>query len=574
MRDFLKIYNEWVNSDYLSLGEKEELLNLKDNEEEIKDRFYDDLKFGTAGLRGKLGIGTNRMNIYTVGRASQGLANFIESKGEEAKKRGVAIAYDVRYFSKEFSELAARILANKGIKVYLHDDITATPILSYSVRELNAISGIVITASHNPRDYNGYKVYWKEGSQIMANIADGITTEIEKLDYFSDVNLMDLKEAVEKELIEFIGKDIKEKYKKEVLDLAIKDNIDKDINIIYTPLNGTGNKPVREVLKRRGFKNVFVVPEQEHPDPDFSTVGYPNPEDTKAFKLSEKLGKEKNADLLIATDPDCDRLAVEVKNDAGSYIALTGNQTGALLINYILESRKEENKLPEKGFIVKSVVTGNLGKSISEKYGIDTYEALTGFKNICGKENELLEKGAGEFIFGYEESIGFLAGTFVRDKDGVIAAMLLAEAAAFYKTKNKTLLDVIQDIYDEHGYQLEKNYSMILEGIEGKKRIEKIMEYYRENYPERIDDMKLIKYADYLENKEVDIKKGKEKKSEIPTSNVLRFWFDDGSWYAVRPSGTEPKIKIYIYSKDKDKKKSEQKLDKINSKIKEIFDMV
>ncbi|MDK2945646.1 phospho-sugar mutase [Geotoga petraea] len=574
MRDFLKIYNEWLNSDQLSQKEKEELLNLKDNQEEIQDRFYEDLKFGTAGLRGKLGMGTNRMNVFTVGRASQGLANFIESKGDEAKKRGVAIAYDVRYFSKEFSELAARILANKGIKVYLHDDITATPILSYSVRELNAISGIVITASHNPREYNGYKVYWEEGSQIMADIAEAITSEIEKLDYFKDINPMNLKEAVDKGLIEYIGQDIKEKYKKEVLNLAIKENIDKNINIIYTPLNGTGNKPVRDVLKRRGFKNVFVVPEQEHPDPDFSTVGYPNPEDTKAFKLSEELGKEKNADILIATDPDCDRLAVEVKNQEGKYIALTGNQTGAVLINYILESRKEENKLPEKGFIVKSVVTGNLGKSIGEKYGIDTYEALTGFKNICGKENELLEKGAGEFIFGYEESIGFVAGTFVRDKDGVIAAMLLAEAAAFYKTKNKTLLDVIQDIYDEHGYQLENNYSMILEGIEGKKRIERIMEYYRENYPERIEDMKLIKYADYLENKEVDVKTGKEEKSEIPTSNVLRFWFDDGSWYSIRPSGTEPKIKIYIYSKDKDRKRSEQKLDQINSKIKEIFDMV
>jgi phosphoglucomutase len=557
MRDFLKIYNEWLNSDQLSQKEKEELLNLKDNQEEIQDRFYEDLKFGTAGLRGKLGMGTNRMNVFTVGRASQGLANFIESKGDEAKKRGVAIAYDVRYFSKEFSELAARILANKGIKVYLHDDITATPILSYSVRELNAISGIVITASHNPREYNGYKVYWEEGSQIMADIAEAITSEIEKLDYFKDINPMNLKEAVDKGLIEYIGQDIKEKYKKEVLNLAIKENIDKNINIIYTPLNGTGNKPVRDVLKRRGFKNVFVVPEQEHPDPDFSTVGYPNPEDTKAFKLSEELGKEKNADILIATDPDCDRLAVEVKNQEGKYIALTGNQTGAVLINYILESRKEENKLPEKGFIVKSVVTGNLGKSIGEKYGIDTYEALTGFKNICGKENELLEKGAGEFIFGYEESIGFVAGTFVRDKDGVIAAMLLAEAAAFYKTKNKTLLDVIQDIYDE-----------------GKKRIERIMEYYRENYPERIEDMKLIKYADYLENKEVDVKTGKEEKSEIPTSNVLRFWFDDGSWYSIRPSGTEPKIKIYIYSKDKDRKRSEQKLDQINSKIKEIFDMV
>jgi len=574
MRDYLKYYNNWVSSDQLSLKEKEELLDIKDNEEEIRDRFYDDLKFGTAGLRGKLGMGTNRMNLYTVGRASQGLANFIEKQGEEAKNRGVAIAFDVRYFSKEFSELAARILANKGIKVYLHDDITATPILSYSVRELNAISGIVVTASHNPRDYNGYKVYWKEGSQIMSDIAEGITSEIEKLNYFEDVNPMNLKEAISEGLIEYIGHDIKEKYKKEVLNLAIKDNIDKEINIIYTPLNGTGNKPVREVLERRGFKNVYVVPEQEHPDPDFTTVGYPNPEDTKAFKLSEKLGREKSADLLIATDPDCDRLAVEVKNEKGDYIPLTGNQTGALLINYILESRKEENKLPEKGFIVKSVVTGNLGKSIGESYGIDTYEALTGFKNICGKENELLEKEAGEFIFGYEESIGFVAGTFVRDKDGVIAAMLLAEAAAFYKTKNKTLLDVIQDIYNEHGYQLENNYSMVLEGIEGKKRIEKIMEYYRENYPERIEDMKLVKYADYLENKEIDITTGKESKSEIPTSNVLRFWFDDGSWYAIRPSGTEPKIKIYIYSKDKNKETSEKKLKQINSKIKEIFDMV
>ncbi|MDO7977704.1 phospho-sugar mutase [Oceanotoga teriensis] len=553
-------YLEWLNSPVIDEQTKQELLSIKDDEEEIKNRFIFDLEFGTAGLRGILGAGSNRMNIYTVAKATQGLADYINFRGKEYAKKGVAIAYDVRHFSKEFSEIASSVLTANGIKVYLFEDIRPTPELSFAIRYFKAASGIVITASHNPKEYNGYKVYWEEGSQILSEVADGITNNIKNIKSFEEIKYLDLEKAKEENLLTIIGKEVDDEYTRLVKSLAIRDEeLDKDIKIIYTPLNGTGNIPVRRVLKERGFKNVIVVPEQENPDPNFTTVGYPNPEDTKAFKYSESLGKEENAEILIATDPDCDRLAVEVKDENGEYVPLNGNQTGAILINYILESKNEKNLINNDGFIVKSIVTGDLGKVIAESYGVKTYETLTGFKNICGKENELLKQNK-TFHFGYEESIGYVTGTFVRDKDGVISSMFLSEAAAYYKTKGKTLLDVLEEIYIKYGYYRENNFSIVLEGLEGKEKISNMMINYRKNFPKNVNDIKLIKYVDYQEEKEYDIINNKNSEVDIPKSNVLRFWFEDGSWYAVRPSGTEPKIKVYIYSKGKTLKESENKL--------------
>lgn len=550
-------YNMWLEDDYFDEETKAELRAIED-EKEIEDRFYTDLSFGTAGLRGKIGAGTNRMNKYTVALATQGLASTIVNKGQEAMDMGVAIAYDVRQYSDKFSETAARVLAANGIKTYLFDGIRPTPVLSYAVRELGTISGIVVTASHNPREYNGYKAYWKEGSQILDDIADEILDEIGKIDDFKEIKIMDLDEALEKGLIEYIGSEIDEKYNREILNRKIRDGeeLDKDIRVVYTPLNGTGNIPVRRVLKDRGFENVFVVEEQEKPDSNFTTVGYPNPEDPKAFDLSVKYGKEKDADILVATDPDADRIAIMVKDRDGEFIFLNGNQTGALLVNYILSSLYKKGKLPKNPAIVKSIVTGDLGRKIAEKYGVETFDTLTGFKNVCAKANEWENTGEYSFVFGYEESIGYNYGTLVRDKDAVIAAMLVVEMAAYYKKNGKNLLEVLEEIYQEFGYYKENLVSVVLEGIEGSKRIERMMDYFRENPIPKIGNMKLFSVIDYLLDET-----GNDK------SNVLKYILDDGSWYVVRPSGTEPKIKIYIYSKDKEEKESERKIELIEKNV-------
>ncbi|NMA87395.1 MAG: phospho-sugar mutase, partial [Tissierellia bacterium] len=441
------------------------------------------------------------------------------------------------------------VLAANGIKVYIFEDIRPTPVLSYTIRRLNTISGVVVTASHNPREYNGYKVYWEEGSQILDDIAEEILGNINAIEDYSHIKLMDLEEAREKGLINYIGKEIDDEYVEKVKELALNEDIDKDIKIVYTPLNGTGNVLVRRVLKERGFKNVFVVPEQEMPDPDFTTVGYPNPEDTKAFDYAIKLGKEKDADILIATDPDCDRVACMVRDDNGEFVPLNGNQIGALMVQYILSSRHKENNILENGAIVKSIVTGDLSKAIARKYNVDTIETLTGFKHICGKANEFDKTEEHTFIYGYEESIGYVYGTMVRDKDGVISSMIIAEMAAYYKKQGKTLLDELEELYNEHGYYFEKLISIVLEGIEGSERIGRIMDSFREKAIEKIENMKLINTIDYLNDD-----------TGNPKSNVLKYYFDDGSWYAIRPSGTEPKIKIYIYSKDKDKIQSKNKI--------------
>lgn len=552
-------YNMWLEDDFFDEETKNELRAIED-EEEIEDRFYRDLEFGTAGIRGKIGAGTNRMNKYTVSLATQGLASTIVNKGEKAMNMGVAIAYDVRHHSDEFAEIAARVLAANGIKVYLFDGIRPTPMLSYTVRELGTISGIVVTASHNPREYNGYKVYWEEGSQILDDIASEILEEIGKVDHFKEIELMDLNEAIEEGRIEYIGEEIDAKYNAEILNRSIREDseLDKDVRVVYTPLNGTGNKPVRRVLDDRGFDNIFVVEEQENPDPDFTTVGYPNPEDPKAFKLAEELGKKKDADILVATDPDADRIAMKVKNEKGEYIFLNGNQTGALLVNYVLSSLYEKEELPKDPAIVKSIVTGDLGKVIADKYGVSTFETLTGFKNICALPNKWDKTGEYNFVFGYEESIGYTYGSLTRDKDAVISTMIIVEMVAYYKKQGKNMLEILEAIYEEYGYYKEELKSIVLEGIEGSERILRMMEGFRKDPIDSIGDMKLERVTDYLED---DTEAGK--------SNVLKYELDDGSWYVVRPSGTEPKIKLYIYSKDKNEDVAQEKIDEIERVVEE-----
>lgn len=553
---YREIYEMWTTDEYFDEMTRQELTAITD-EKEIEDRFYADLKFGTAGLRGKIGAGTNRMNKYTVALATQGLAKTIVKRGKEAMDRGVAIAYDVRKFSDEFAEIASRVLASNGVKTYLFDGIRPTPMLSYAVRRLDCISGIVVTASHNPKDYNGYKVYWEEGSQILDEIADEILDEIGKITNFNEIKTIDFEEAKNQGLIEIIGKEIDDEYNETILNLSINDDIDKDVKIVYTPLNGTGNIPVRRILKDRGFKNIIVVPEQENPDSNFTTVGYPNPEDVRAFEYAERLGKEVDAEILIATDPDCDRLAMEVKNQEGGYTFINGNQAGALFINYILTQRNEKGNLPENGAIVKSIVTGDLGRAIADKYKIKTFETLTGFKNICALPNLWDETKEYNFVFGYEESIGYVYGTHVRDKDAVIASMLMAEMAGYYKKQGLSLLDVLNKIFEEYGYYSEKLISIVLEGLEGQQQIGRIMESIRNNPIKEIGSMKLERTIDYLTDE-----------TDAGKSDVLKYYMDDGSWYAVRPSGTEPKIKLYIYSKGKSKEASFEKINLIESTVK------
>lgn len=536
--DYMKVYQEWLDSEYVDEKTKEELKSIANDEAEIQDRFYKALEFGTAGLRGKLGAGTNRMNVYNVGQVTQGIANYICAQGQEYMDRGVVIGFDPRHYSTEFSKMAALIFAANGIKAYLFESLRPTPEISYTIRQLHTASGVILTASHNPKEYNGYKVYWEDGAQVLSDIADGMTNKIQEVDLFTGVKKMDEQEALDKGLLVMLGEEADKDYLEMVKTLAVNDeDIDKDIKVVYTPLNGTGSIPVQRVLRERGFTNIHVVKEQEMPNPDFTTVGYPNPEDTKAFKYAEELGKKIGAELLVATDPDCDRLAIEVLGEDGEYVSFNGNQTGAILIQYLVEGMAERKTLPEKPAIVKSIVTGDMGKAIGEEYGVTTFEALTGFKNICGRIPSLIENGY-NYIFGYEESIGYTTGTQVRDKDGVSSTMLLVEAAAYYKKKGISMLELRESIFKKIGYYKEKQISLVLEGIEGQERIGRMMSTYRTNYPTTLGEFEVGEFIDYINGYE-----------DIPASNVLKFKLTDGSWYAVRPSGTEPKIKIYIYTK-------------------------
>ncbi len=566
--NYKEAYQQWLSNPFFDEATRVELRGLEGNEAEIQDRFYKELEFGTAGLRGKIGAGTNRMNPYIVARATQGLAEVIKLEGQEFMDRGVAIAYDCRHFSDVFAKTAALVLAGNGIKAYLFEGLRPTPELSFAVRHLNCGAGIVVTASHNPREYNGYKAYWDDGAQILPEIADVVTEEILKVSDFESIPMAEEAEALASGRLVMIGKEIDDLYINKVKALSLRDaELDKTLKIVYTPLNGAGNVPVRRILAERGFTDVTVVPEQELPDPDFTTVGYPNPEDTKAFAYSERLGKKIGADLLIATDPDCDRLAVEVKNKEGGYTALNGNQTGAMLVQYLLESYTELGTMPKNPAIVKSIVTGDLAKVIAEGYGVKTFEALTGFKNICSWASIWEETKAQTFVFGYEESIGFLVGDFVRDKDAVNAAMFLAEAAAYYRTKGKTLLDILDEIFQKHGTYRERQVALVLEGIEGAERIKRMMKSYRANYPRIVGGIPLLAATDYAVQERTMTQTGKMESIDIPPTNGLKFEMEGESWYALRPSGTEPKIKLYLYSRAENATEAEAKLDRLTEGV-------
>ena len=531
-------YNEWLEKLSDSDPLKAELVAIKDDEKEIEDRFYQDLSFGTAGLRGKVGAGTNRMNFLTVGKASQGVADYIVSKGKEACEKGVIIAHDPRHFSKEFSQLAAGIFAANGIKVYTFPDLRPTPELAFMIRRLGTVSGINITASHNPREYNGYKAYWDDGCQVSSDVADGMTEKINAVDIWSGIKTSDFEEGVKAGKITVLGEEYDREYLDKIESMAIHegDELDLTIPLVYTPLNGCGSIPFRQMLTDRGFTNWKIVPEQENPDPNFTTVGYPNPEDPKAFKLSEQYGREFGAELLMATDPDSDRFAIEIRNDNGEYIPLNGNQTGYLLVNYVLEGHKSAGTLPNKGAMVKSIVTSTLSTIMAKAYGVEMFETLTGFKNICGKIPYLHENGY-TYLFGYEESVGYAVCEDIRDKDGISAGMLVAEAAAYYRKQGKTLWDVLQEIYAKYGFFAEDEPNIVLEGIPGAQRIQRMMKYFRENIPTSVAGSKVEKVIDYINGYE-----------DIPPQNAIRLFLDNGSWFAIRPSGTEPKIKFYFYS--------------------------
>ena len=532
-------YNEWLEKLDKSDPLYQQLLDIQDDPKAIEERFYQNITFGTAGLRGKVLAGTNCMNYLTVGRATQGLANYIRRFGRDAMEKGVVIAHDCRHMSREFCLHAAAILAANGIRTYIFDDLTATPELAFMVGRLGTKAGINITASHNPKDYNGYKVYWEDGCQVSSTVAEGILAEIDNIDPF--VNVLDghFRAELEKGMITILDEKYDREYIEHVKSLAIHEGneLDLDIPLVYTPLNGCGTKPFAAMMNERGFRNWHFVEEQKDPDPDFKTVGYPNPEDPKAFKLAEELGKKVGAELLMATDPDADRFAIELRNDEGEYVPLNGNQTGYLLVNYILEGRKDAGTLPEKGAMVKSIVTSTMSTEIAKAYGVEMFEALTGFKNICGRI-PFLEKNGYTYLFGYEESVGYAASPEIRDKDGISAGMLVAEAAAYYRKQGKTLFNVLQELYEKYGFYNEDEPNLILEGIEGSKRIARMMAHVRANLPLEVAGLKVVKTIDYSNGYE-----------DIPASNVLRFFLEDGSWFSIRPSGTEPKIKFYFYTR-------------------------
>jgi len=575
MQDYIKIYEKWISSPKLDAKSKKELEDIKNDEKEIQDRFYQDLSFGTAGLRGKLGAGTNRMNSYVIARATHALAKVIEAHGEEYVKKGIAIAYDCRICSDEFAKLSALIMATHGIKAYLFDSLRPTPELSFAVRYYGCASGINITASHNPKEYNGYKVYWCEGSQIKDDIADKVLDEINKMDVFDLPEVITEEEAIKKGLLIYINEEIDKAYYEKVMSLSQRDDdeVDKSIKIVYTPLNGAGNIAVRTILDKKGYKNVFVVKEQENPDGTFPTIKYPNPEDTKAFEYSEKLAREVGAEILIATDPDSDRLAVEVVHD-GKIVALNGNQTGVLLINYIINALNDKNKMPKNPAIVKSIVTGDMGTAIAQKFGVEMKSVLTGFKNISALPNEWDVTKEKTYIFGYEESIGYNAGVFVRDKDAVSSAMLLAEMAGYYKKQGKTLIDVLNDLFEQYGYYSENTVSISLEGIEGQQRIARMMDEIRKIYPTKIGAADIVEITDYEIQEKTDVKTGKKEKIDIEKTNAIRFLYSDGCWYTLRPSGTEPKIKLYIYTKAENMKKSKDLLQEIEKTVLAVLDTV
>lgn len=572
---YMEQFKFWLEDDYFDEKTREELKAISDQESEIEDRFYKELEFGTGGLRGVIGAGTNRMNLYTVRKATQGLANYIIRQGGQDK--GVAIAYDSRFMSPEFADEAALCMAANGIKAYVFDELRPTPELSFALRKLGCISGIVVTASHNPPEYNGYKVYWEDGAQVTAPKDKEIITEVKNVTDYHTVKTMPKDEAIQAGLYQVIGKEIDDAYmeelKKQIIHPEIIREVADDIRIVYTPLNGTGNKPVRRILSELGFKHVYVVPEQEMPDPKFTTLDYPNPEDPKAFTYALKLAKEKNADIVLATDPDADRLGIyALDTKSGEYVPFTGNMSGMLIAEYILRERTATNTMPENPALVTTIVTTNMAEQITKAYGVKLIEVLTGFKFIGEQIKWFEESGSNHYVFGLEESYGCLAGTHARDKDAVVAVMCLCEVAAWCKKQGITVWDQMLAMYEKYGYFKEDMYTITLKGIEGSRQIAEIMEKLRQNPPTEFGELKVRFLRDYENDRIVELETGKETKTGLPKSNVLYFDLTNDSWCCARPSGTEPKIKFYMGVKGSSLEDAKEKVAALTAALKEKLD--
>ena len=567
-------YDFWLSDPYFDEATKAELKAIATDENEINERFYKNLEFGTGGLRGIIGAGTNRMNVYTVRKATQGLANYIVK--QNAKEKGVAIAYDSRRMSPEFADEAALCLAANGIKAYVFESLRPTPELSFAVRELGCTAGIVVTASHNPPEYNGYKVYWEDGAQVTSPRDVAIIDEVNAVSNFSDAKTMDKEEAKKAGLYNVIGQAIDDRYmeelKKQIIHPEIIKEVAGDIKIVYSPFHGTGNIPVRRILKELGFKNVYVVPEQELPDPDFTTLDYPNPKDPKAFTLALKLAREVKADVVLATDPDADRLGIySYDSKTDDYVSFTGNMSGMLIAEYILKERTALGTMPKNPALVKTIVTTNMADPITEKYNVKLIEVLTGFKYIGEQIKWFLEKGTYNYVFGLEESYGCLAGTHARDKDAVVAVMCLCEVAAWCKKNGITLWDRMLNIYKEFGYFKEDLYTITLKGMDGSQKIKEMMEKLRNNPPKALGNWKVLSFRDYDKDVIIDMATGEKKPTGLPKSNVLYFDLTDNSWCCARPSGTEPKIKFYIGVKGDNLDDAAKKVEELKENLKAIL---
>ncbi|AIW29202.1 MULTISPECIES: phospho-sugar mutase [Bacillus] len=569
-----KSYERWNQAEQLDSELKKLLADAEGNEQLLEDFFYKNLEFGTGGMRGEIGPGTNRMNIYTVRKASAGLAAYIAKQGEDAKKRGVAIAYDSRHKSPEFAMEAAKTLASQGIQTYVFDELRPTPELSFAVRKLNAYAGIVVTASHNPPEYNGYKVYGDDGAQLPPKEADIVIAEVNAIENELTIQVEDEQSLKEKGLIKIIGEEIDKPYTEELTSISVHPELsdEVDVSVVFTPLHGTANKPVRRGLEALGYKNVTVVKEQELPDPDFSTVKSPNPEEHAAFEYAIKLGEEQNADILVATDPDADRLGIAVKNSEGKYTVLTGNQTGALLLHYLLSEKKKQGALPENGVVMKTIVTSELGRAVASSFGLDTVDTLTGFKFIGEKIKEYEKSGQYTFQFGYEESYGYLIGDFARDKDAIQAALLAVEVCAFYKKQGMSLYDALLSIFKEYGYYREGLKSLTLKGKQGAEQISAILTSFRNDPPKQMAGKQITQAEDYSTGKRTVFADHHEEDIDLPKSNVLKYFLEDGSWFCLRPSGTEPKVKFYFAVKGTSLQDSEQRLAALSEAVMKTVD--
>ncbi|MFZ7751896.1 phospho-sugar mutase [Bacillus velezensis] len=569
-----KSYERWNQAEQLDSELKKLLADAEGNEQMLEDFFYKNLEFGTGGMRGEIGPGTNRMNIYTVRKASAGLAAYIAKQGEDAKKRGVAIAYDSRHKSPEFAMEAAKTLASQGIQTYVFDELRPTPELSFAVRKLNAYAGIVVTASHNPPEYNGYKVYGDDGAQLPPKEADIVIAEVNAIENELTIQVEDEQSLKEKGLIKIIGEEIDKPYTEELTSISVHPELsdEVDVSVVFTPLHGTANKPVRRGLEALGYKNVTVVKEQELPDPDFSTVKSPNPEEHAAFEYAIKLGEEQNADILVATDPDADRLGIAVKNSEGKYTVLTGNQTGALLLHYLLSEKKKQGALPENGVVMKTIVTSELGRAVASSFGLDTVDTLTGFKFIGEKIKEYEKSGQYTFQFGYEESYGYLIGDFARDKDAIQAALLAVEVCAFYKKQGMSLYDALLSIFKEYGYYREGLKSLTLKGKQGAEQISAILTSFRNDPPKQMAGKQITQAEDYSTGKRTVFADHHEEDINLPKSNVLKYFLEDGSWFCLRPSGTEPKVKFYFAVKGTSLQDSEQRLAALSEAVMKTVD--